>query len=65
MVEKAADLPAIKKQVEYYFSDGNLERDKFFNEKIKQSEDVLFLLEYWITKVDLGFFRHYIDSKLQ
>jgi hypothetical protein len=27
----------IKKQVEYYLSDGNLSRDKFFNDKIKEA----------------------------
>merc|ERR1719271_1607989 len=31
---KIPDLAAIKKQVEYYFSDQNLKGDKFFHEKI-------------------------------
>merc|ERR1719326_262782 len=31
---KTVDLAAIKKQIEYYFSDQNLKGDKFFHEKI-------------------------------
>ena len=30
----------VKKQVEYYLSDDNLERDSFFHDKIKNSKDV-------------------------
>lgn len=33
------DLEAIKKQVEYYFSDSNLRRDKFFQELISQNSE--------------------------
>ena len=33
MVESASDA-AIKKQIEYYLSDNNLTRDKFFREQI-------------------------------
>lgn len=35
----AASKAEIKKQVEYYLSDSNLSRDKFFNEKISESKD--------------------------
>lgn len=32
-----ASQEAIKKQVEYYLSDNNLVRDKFFNERIRET----------------------------
>ena len=41
MVE-AADGPTsatIKKQIEYYLSDGNLARDKFFREQIQTDKE--------------------------
>merc|ERR1719460_1127138 len=36
---KTVDLAAIKKQIEYYFSDQNLKGDKFFHEKISAEPD--------------------------
>merc|ERR1719424_12156 len=36
---KTVDMAAIKKQIEYYFSDGNLKTDKFFHEKISENAD--------------------------
>jgi hypothetical protein len=36
---KTPDLAAIKKQIEYYFSDQNLKGDKFFHEKISADPD--------------------------
>ena len=34
MVESSHDHPKIREQIEYYMSDANLVRDKFFREQI-------------------------------
>ena len=38
MVESASDA-AIQKQIEYYLSDANLSRDKFFREQIETDKE--------------------------
>jgi hypothetical protein len=36
---KTVDMAAIRKQIEYYFSDANLKTDKFFHDKISENSD--------------------------
>ena len=34
---------ALKKQIEYYLSDGNLKKDRFFHDLIDADKEVIFL----------------------
>ncbi len=40
---KQEKINTLRVQIEYYFSDKNLEHDKFFNEKIREDLNVIIL----------------------
>lgn len=48
----ASKAPEIKKQIEYYLSDNNLKRDKFFRESISSAKEVTFCFKIYHIGMD-------------
>lgn len=49
MVSKSADLTEVQTQIEYYLSDKNLVKDKFFRDQIQTSKDGFIQIAHFLN----------------